>query len=73
MQQLGAKVRTLRKRRRMTLQELALALDLSSHSYVSEIERGKKVPTLEMIIKIADTFGVSIDSLVRDDVEVEPK
>jgi transcriptional regulator with XRE-family HTH domain len=73
MQRLGAKVRTLRRRRRMTLQELALALGLSSHSYVSEIERGKKVPTLEMIIKIADTFEVSIDSLVRDNVEVDPQ
>jgi transcriptional regulator with XRE-family HTH domain len=73
MQRLGAKIRTLRRRRRLTLQELALALGFSSHSYVSEIERGKKVPTIEMIIKIADVFGVSVDELVRDDLEVDPK
>jgi transcriptional regulator with XRE-family HTH domain len=70
MQQLGAKVRTLRRRKQMTLQELAIKLGFSSHSYVSEIERGKKIPTTEMIIKIADLFGVSVDQLVRDDLEI---
>lgn len=70
MQRLGQKIRTLRKHHNMTLKEVALALDFSSHSYVSEIERGKKTPTTEMIIKIADLFGISVDQLVRDDLEV---
>lgn len=70
MQRLGAKVRTLRKQRGMTLKELALTLGFSSHSYVSEIETGKKQPTTEMIIKIADVFGVTVDVLVRDELDV---
>jgi transcriptional regulator with XRE-family HTH domain len=71
VQRLGEKVRTLRKRRGMTLKELALGLGFTSHSYVSEIETGKKKPTTEMIIKLADLFGVSVDFLVRDELDLE--
>jgi len=71
VQRLGEKVRTLRKRRGMTLKELALGLGVTSHSYVSEIETGKKNPTTEMIIKLADLFGVSVDLLVRDELDLE--
>ena len=55
----------------MTLKELALALGFPSHSYMSEIERSKKTPTIEMIIKIADVFGVTVDQLVRDELEID--
>jgi transcriptional regulator with XRE-family HTH domain len=44
VQRLGPKIRALRKRRGITLKELALTLGFPSHSYVSEIERGKKTP-----------------------------
>lgn len=71
MQRLGEKVRLLRRRRGMTIKQLALALGFPSHSYISEIENGKKRPTTEMIIKIADLFGVTVDQLVRDDLSVE--
>lgn len=71
MQRLGEKIRTLRKRRRMTLKEMALALGFASHSYASEIETGKKKPNTEMIIQIADLFGVTVDQLVRDELEID--
>lgn len=53
------------------MKELALALGFPSHSYVSEIERGKKRPSTEMIIQIADLFHVSVDQLVRDEQELD--
>ena len=71
MQRLGEKVRTLRKRRGMTVKSLALALGFPSHSYVSEIETGKKLPSTEMIIKLADLFQVTVDELVRDERDVK--
>lgn len=71
MQRLGEKVRTLRKRQGMTLKEMALALGFTAHSYVSEIETSKKKPNTEMIIQIADLFGVTVDQLVRDELEVD--
>jgi len=70
VQRLGEKVRTLRKRRGMTIKALALALGFPSHSYVSEIETGKKLPSTELIIKLADLFQVTVDELVRDEREV---
>jgi len=71
VQRLGEKIRTLRKKRGMTLKELALALGFTSHSYASEIETGKKKPNTEMIIQIADLFGVTVDQLVRDEIEID--
>lgn len=71
MQRLGEKVRTLRKRRGMTLKQMALALGFTSHSYASEIETGKKKPNTEMIIQIADLFGVTVDQLVRDEIDLD--
>jgi transcriptional regulator with XRE-family HTH domain len=71
VQRLGEKIRTLRKRRRMTLKEMALALGFTSHSYASEIETGKKTPNTEMIIQIADLFGVTVDQLVRDEMDLD--
>ena len=70
MQRLGEKIRALRKKQGMTLKELAVALGFISHSYVSEIETGKKKPSTEMIIKISDFFDVSVDVLVRDELEL---
>ena len=71
VQRLGEKVRTLRKRQVMTIKALVLALGFHSHSYVSEIETGKKHPSTEMIIKLADLFEVTVDELVRDERDVK--
>ena len=53
------------------MRELATALGFQSHGYVGDLESGRKHPSLELAIKIADFFGVSIDQLARDDVELE--
>lgn len=71
MQRLGEKIRLLRKKRGMTLKEMALALGFTSHSYASEIETGRKRPATEMLIQIADLFGVSVDQLVRDELDLD--
>jgi len=55
----------------MTQKELAVALGFPSQSYVSEIESGKKVPIAELILRVADLFEVSIDRLMRDELEIE--
>jgi 2-phosphoglycerate kinase len=55
----------------MTIRALALALGFPSHSYVSEIETGKKIPSTEMIIKLAELFQVSVDQLVHDEREID--
>jgi transcriptional regulator with XRE-family HTH domain len=50
---------------------LAQHLGLASRAYVSNLEAGRKVPSPELVVRIADHFGVTTDYLLRDDVAVE--
>jgi transcriptional regulator with XRE-family HTH domain len=72
LQRFGEKLRTLRKNRQMTLLQLAEALDYSTHSYLSELESNKKLPPVELVIKIARFFDVSTDQLLKDELEISP-
>lgn len=71
MDKFGEKIKALRTRRGITLKELAGALGLSAHGYLSELESNKKVPTVELVIKISDFFNVSTDELLKDDLKVQ--
>ena len=55
----------------MTLKELAIALGLTAHGYISEMETGKKKPTTEFVLKVARFFGVSTDQLLKDELDIE--
>ena len=70
MKRFGEKLRTLRQRHQLTLRELGDRLAVSN-TFVLSIEQGKKSPNAEMIIKIADVFGVTADQLMRDELEVD--
>jgi XRE family transcriptional regulator, fatty acid utilization regulator len=63
----GAKLRQLRNETDLTLSELAAKAALSI-SYLSEIEKGKKFPTPEKIIQIAQALGSTYDELVSGQV-----
>lgn len=54
----------------MTLQGLAETLGYSAHGYVSELEAGKKTPTVVFVLRAADFFGVSTDELLRDELKL---
>lgn len=71
MDKFGEKIRALRTRRGLTLTELAAALGLSAHGYLSELEAGKKSPSVELVIKVAGFFNVSTDELLKDDLKVQ--
>lgn len=70
---LGRKVRHLREQKGQSQSELAHALGLSESSkgFISEIESGKKLPKAELVLRLADHFGVSTDYLLRDDLGAE--
>lgn len=71
MVRFGEKLRKLRVRRHMTLKDLALALGLTAHGYISEIESGKKRPTVDFVISVARLFGVTTDMLLKDELDLE--
>jgi len=71
MQRFGEKLRTLRKRRGLTLQELARELGFATHSYLSKIERGHKMPTSQLILDASRFFDMSSDQLIKDELELD--
>jgi len=66
----GEKLRTLRKQRGLTIRELAEGLGFSTHGYIGDLESGRRKPSLELAVKVADFFDVPIDQLARDDLEL---
>lgn len=65
---LGVRIRTFRKMRRMTLVELAGMCSLS-HSFLSQVERGQATPSFSSLGRIARALGTSqIELLAASDV-----
>lgn len=71
MKKFGEKLRKLRKHHKVTLQWLAQQLGYTTHSYISEIESGRKTPTVQFVLNISRLFGVSIDVLLKDELEID--
>lgn len=61
---LGKRVRELRQERGWTQVELAELLGID-RSYLSEIETGKKDPSLRVLKTIADGFKMNLSQLVH--------
>ena len=49
---------------------MAERLGYRTHSHLSEVESGKKLPTLGLVLSVSRLFGVSTDSLMKDEVEI---
>ena len=62
---LGERIQKRRKQLGMTQQAASEMLNLST-SFFSRVERGEKVASLETIIKIANSFEMSLDFLFMD-------
>jgi len=64
MKKFGENLRTLRERHDMTQESLGKLLNVTQ-STIAYYESGKKQPTLETLIIIADYFEVSTDYLLN--------
>jgi putative transcriptional regulator len=63
------KLRLLRNRHELSQQQLANHFGFSKN-YVSALENGRKKPSLELAYKLSVLFQVTLDQLVRDDLDV---
>ena len=63
LEAVGPRLRTLRRRRGVTLAELHAATGISV-STLSRLESGGRRPTLELLLPLARAHGVPIDELV---------
>lgn len=66
------KLKNERKKRGWSQEQLAENLYVSRQS-VSKWENGQNYPSIEIIIRISDLFGVTIDELLRSDEELTKK
>jgi transcriptional regulator with XRE-family HTH domain len=61
----GRNVRKLRQQRRMTQEKLAFEAEIDL-TYVGGIERGKRNPSLLVMVRIADGLSVSVIKLLEE-------
>ena len=62
---IGKKLKSTRLRNDMTIQELAENSGVSSNM-ISRIERGLTTPSVEILVKLANAFGMSINYFVEE-------
>lgn len=70
MNRFGEKLQILRKSRGWSLVRLANELGYSTHSYLSEIESGRKAPSITLILKLSYLFEISCDILMKDELDI---
>ena len=64
---LGERIREERLRLHLTQAQLAEAVDISD-TYMGAIERGERSLTLDMLVRLVNRLGVTVDYLLADSV-----
>jgi transcriptional regulator with XRE-family HTH domain len=67
----GAKLRYLRSHQDISQAELARLLNLASRAHINNLEAGRRIPSLDLVLKVARIFGVTTDYLLRDSIAPE--
>ncbi len=67
---IGEKLKTLRLRHSLTTRQLAKQLG-TTNSQISRIENGLRQPSGDLIVRIADFFDISLDKLMRDELNLD--
>jgi transcriptional regulator with XRE-family HTH domain len=64
---LGKRIKQARENRKLTQEKLAEIIGVST-VYVSHLEIGSKLPSLETLVKISNSLDISVDYLLSNDV-----
>jgi len=59
----GPNLARLRVQAGLTQVQLAEQLDLAAHAHVSFLESGRKQPSMDLVLRVVDYFGVTADQL----------
>ena len=65
---IGRRIKELRNSKRISQMVLAEKCDICD-SYLSYIECGRRIPSLTLLLKIAEVLDAPIDSLLKDSTE----
>ena len=69
-EQIGLRIRTMRKSRNMTQEDLARAIEQSASS-ITMYETGRREPDLETLEAMADVFNVTLGSIISGETRIE--
>jgi len=69
---IGPRLRSLRRQRGMTLEELSAASGISV-SGLSRLESGKRRPTLDLLVPLARVHRIALDQLVAAPASGDPR
>ena len=64
---IGDRIKETRRIRGLTQEQLAEKVDITLE-YISQIERGLKIPSMQVFIKLVEVLDASADYLIRDSV-----
>lgn len=64
---LGQRIREERQKLNLTQEKLAETINVTT-TYIGQIERGERRPTLDTLINISNALGVSIDYLLQESI-----
>ena len=67
--QLGARIRYLRQKKNMTIEDLALEAEIN-RNYLCDLERGTRNPTVVVLNKIAKALEINLSTLFEGIVEM---
>lgn len=62
--QLGMRIRYLRSLRKWSQEDLALESNVN-RNYICDLENGRRNPSLEVLERISDAFGITLSELFR--------
>lgn len=69
---MGRRLKYKRRSLKMSQEELAKAVQISM-SFYGNIERGKRIPSIDTLVAIANALGVGTDYLLIDSVNAAQK
>jgi len=70
-QKIGQQIRKERKKRKLSQERLAELCNLSA-DYIGKIERGKQLPTLKTMYRIAKMLNTSLSYILDFDTKTSP-
>ena len=62
--ELGSHIKNVRKERHMSQMDLSLESGLNKN-YISDLEKGRRNPTIKVLLKIAHALNIDLSTLLK--------
>ena len=67
---MGSRIKERRNAFRLSQEKLAEMVNVTT-SYIGQIERAERIPSLETLVNISNALKVTVDFLLKDSISVE--